>query len=86
MIFNPFEREEHTNKDNSKFKHAVNTLLPLSINQVKALINRKEDFSTLGKIVLIGRIVRIKETVGRTQVHLSDSTGTVTIIEGKSSC
>lgn len=86
MIFDPFEREDQANTNPSKTKAFVNTLVPLSIKQLNSLIANKQDFSALGKIVLIGRVVKLREMVGRTQVKLSDESGNVALIEGQGGC
>ena len=43
----------------------------------------KKDILTLGRIVLIGRVLELKEMVGRTQLKICDNTGMTTIIESQ---
>jgi hypothetical protein len=79
MYANPFE--DHTsNQGQSKPKVIVNTLLPLTARQIHALIAHKHDLSTLGRIVIVGRVISLKEMVGRTQVKVTDETGMLTVV------
>lgn len=59
MIFNPFEREEQTGNQ-SKSKAFAQTLIPMSNKQLNCLLARREDFTALGRVVLVGRVVRLK--------------------------
>ena len=55
----------------------------MTIRQVNLIRNQRKDLNEIARIVLIGRIVDIKDMVGRTQVIISDQTGMATIIEGQ---
>ena len=55
----------------------------MTIRQVNLIRNQRKDLNEIARIVLIGRIVDIKDMVGRTQVIISDQTGVATIIEGQ---
>ena len=85
MIVHPLEREreENTNQSVSKNKSYNNSLLPLTIKQIGMITANKKDLLTLGRIVLIGRVLELQEMVGRTQIKISDNTGMTTIIESQ---
>ncbi len=84
MIFNPLEREDQGNTTNhSKSKAFVQPLLPMTVRQVNILLTRKEDLAGIGKVSVVGRVVRVKEMVGRTLVVITDETGVLTVIENQ---
>lgn len=53
----------------------------MTIRQLNAVLAKKEQLWTIGKIVIVGRVVRVKEMVGRTLVVLTDETGLLTVVE-----
>ena len=80
-----FEKDEVSNNQTiSKGKTLANSLLPLTVKQINHLISKK-DTPHLGRIVVVGRIIELKEMNNRTQVKLTDETGVITIIEGQDS-
>ena len=82
---NPLQRDENHSNQSSKSRPFVYTILPLSVKLLNDLIKMKKDLTGVGRISLIGRVIELKEMVGRTQVRMTDSTGTVSIVEGNGS-
>ena len=70
MELNPFEREDTHQTNISKNKQYNNQLTPLTIRQINSLAASNKMPNT--KIVLIARIVSIKEMIGRTQLKVTD--------------
>jgi len=84
MILNPLEREDTNTHNQSKHSKSFNnTVVPLSIQQIGKIILKKDGISSLGKVALVGRIVKLKDMLGRTIIHLCDETGVISIIEGQ---
>lgn len=82
-MLNPFDREETTVRDSkSKTNSNNNPLIPLTVRQISKLIANEQEFDSIGRVMLVGRIVKLKDLAGRSMATLSDETGAINIVEG----
>lgn len=72
MEFNPLENEETNTARESKAKSLSSVVSPRCLKQVEQLLSNREAALAAGKIEIVGRVVRLKDMVGRTLVTLSD--------------
>jgi hypothetical protein len=56
------------------------SIVPFTNKTLEHMMTEKADLSSVGKIVLLGRIIKIKQLLNRSQVTLSDESGLMNII------